>query len=130
MWVESGHGWGNILHFALVEAEAWTMFSEGKHREAVTRLRESESYERDHPMYYADILPRPAEEMLGDMLLAMERPEEALAAYEEALKIAPKRLDSLMGAGEAAKRCGNHTTSAQFFKEIKDEGAQVRVGTG
>jgi len=122
---EKGHGWGDVLNFALAEAEAWTMYSKGEREKAVQKLRENESYERDHPMYYADILPRPAGEMLGDMLLAMGRPKEALTAYEQALKLAPKRLDSLIGAHEAAKRCGNVSASAHFLEEIHNESAHL-----
>jgi len=48
------HGWGDVLGVALTEAQAWTMFSEGKREEAVTHLRAIAQYDRDHPMYYAD----------------------------------------------------------------------------
>lgn len=101
------------------------MFSDGKRSEAVATLQTNEAYERDHPMYYADILPRPAGEMLGDMLLLLERPQDALAAYKEALALAPKRLNSLVGAAEAAERCGDHDASAHFLQQLKEEGAQL-----
>jgi hypothetical protein len=91
----------------LTEAQAWTMFSEGQHDKPVAPLRSIAQYERDHPMYYADILPRPTGEMLGDMLLQMGRPGEALEAYKGALKFAPNRLDSLLGARTAAAQSGN-----------------------
>ena len=100
------HGWGHVLGVALTEAQAWTMFSEGKHDEAVAHLRNIAQYERDHPMYYADILPRPSGEMLGDMLLQMDKPAEALEAYKQALELAPNRFDSLIGAKAAAARSG------------------------
>ena len=92
LWVP-GHGWGDILHVALVEAEAWTLFSQGQHDKAIEELRGAEQFERDHPMYYADILPRPTPEMLGDMLLQIGRPAEALSAYKRSLDLAPNRLD-------------------------------------
>src|SRR6185437_16597742 len=90
-----GHGWGDVLGLALTEAESWTMFSEGKRDEAVDHLRAAAQYERDHPMYYADILPRPTEEMLGDMLLKMGKPVEALEDYQQSLELAPNRFNSL-----------------------------------
>lgn len=116
------HEWGDVLGLALTEAEAWTMFSEEKHDEAVEHLRAAAQYERDHPMYYADILPRPTKEMLGDMLLQMGRSTEALAAYEGALDVAPNRLDSLLGARTAAAKSGNIQLSDEYSGKIRKEG--------
>ncbi len=116
------HGWGDILGVGLAEAEAWTLFSEGKHDEAVARLRGMAEFERDHPMYYADILPRPTGEMLGDMLLQMRRPADALAAYKKALQLAPNRFDSLVGASKAAALAGMPLQSREYALKIKNEG--------
>jgi tetratricopeptide (TPR) repeat protein len=106
----------------LAEAEAWTLFSEGSHEEAVAKLRSMVQFERDHPMYYADILPRPIGEMLGDMLLQMNRPADALAAYKEALQLAPNRFDSLVGASRAAELAGQPSLSSEYVLKIKNEG--------
>jgi tetratricopeptide (TPR) repeat protein len=101
------------------------MFSEGKHEEAVAHLRSMAQYERDHPMYYADILPRPTGEMLGDMLLQMDKPSEALEAYKGALELAPNRLDSLLGARTAAARSGNLQLAKDYEKTIRAEGGVI-----
>jgi tetratricopeptide (TPR) repeat protein len=116
------HGWGEILGVGLAEAEAWTLFSEGKHEEAVARLRSMAKFERDHPMYYADILPRPTGEMLGDMLMQMNRPADALLAYQQSLELAPNRLDSLVGASKAAELAGRPSESKEYAQRIKNEG--------
>ena len=123
------HGWGNVLGVSLTEAQAWTMFSEGKHEEAVTHLRAIAQYERDHPMYYADILPRPTGEMLGDMLLQMAKPGEALEAYKQALELAPNRFDSLIGAKAAAARSGNMELSQEYARKIIAEGGLLAPRT-
>jgi tetratricopeptide (TPR) repeat protein len=119
------HGWGDILGVGLAEAEAWTLFSEGKREEAIARLRRMAPFERDHPMYYADILPRPSGEMLGDMLMEMNRPQEALRAYEEALKLAPNRYDSLVGASKAAKAAHQKALAAEYARRIAAEGGAL-----
>jgi tetratricopeptide (TPR) repeat protein len=115
-------GWEHTAGVALTEAEAWTMFSEGQQDKAVAHLRTIAQYERDHPMYYADILPRPTGEMLGDMLLQMGRPGEALEAYKEALELAPNRLDSLLGTRTAAARSGNIELAKDYERTIRAEG--------
>jgi tetratricopeptide (TPR) repeat protein len=89
--------WGAVLDLALDEAEAWTLFSQGKQDQAVRELTNAVSFEQAHPMYYADILPRPSSEMLADMLLQMGKRREACAAYQASLKVAPNRFDSLAG---------------------------------
>lgn len=69
-------------------------------------------FERDHPMYYADILPRPTGEMLGDMLMQMNsRTKRTLQgrAYvykaairqEAAMKSAVRDLVDRMFSGSA-----------------------------
>ena len=125
-WNKS-HGWGDILGVGLAEAEAWTLFSEGKQQEAVERLRSMEAFERDHPMYYADILPRPTGEMLGDMLLQMNKPADALVAYQASLELAPNRLDSLLGASRAANLAGEASMSKKYASTIEREGGQLRT---
>ena len=122
-WNKS-HGFGDILGVGLAEAEAWTLFSEGKQQEAVERLRSMVAFERDHPMYYADILPRPTGEMLGDMLLQMNKPAEALIAYQASLKLAPNRLDSLLGASRAANLAGESSAAKEYASTIEKEGGQ------
>jgi tetratricopeptide (TPR) repeat protein len=119
------HGWGDVLGVGLTEAQAWTMFSEGKADEAVTHLRDIAQYERDHPMYYADILPRPSGEMLGDMLLQMNKPAQALEAYRQALALAPNRFDSLIGAKTAAAQAGNKELEKKYADTVLAEGGAL-----
>lgn len=122
---EKGHGWGDILGVALTEAEAWALFSEGQHEQAVAHLKNLQQTERDHPMYYADVLPRPAGEMLGDMLLQMNRPAEALEAYQEGLALAPMRFDSLKGAQEAAAMMHDAKSAQNCLRQLQAEGAEL-----
>lgn len=98
-----GHGWGDVLHLALAEAEAWTLYAEGRTDAAVRELTAAASFEKSHPVYYADILPRPSSQMLGDMLLQMGRDQEACAAYRASLQMAPKTFDALQGL----RQCGD-----------------------
>ena len=45
-------------------------------------------------------------EQLGDLLLEQNQPEQALAAYEASLQLAPNRFNSLLGGGRAAELAG------------------------
>jgi hypothetical protein len=63
--------------------------------------------------------------MLGDMLSEMGRPSEALAAYEAALILAPKRLDSMIGAMQAAAKSGNTQLANDYAGKIRAEGGLI-----
>ena len=118
------HGWGDVLGVARTEAEAWTLFSEGQPDQAVDHLKAIAQFEHDHPMYYADILPRPTGEMLGEMLLKMGKPAEALQAFQQSLELAPNRFDSLVGAQKAATSIHNTALSNDYVRRLQSEGAE------
>jgi len=81
------------------EASAWVAWADGKKDEALKTLRAAADREDAEGV---DDLIMPAREMLGDLLLALESPADALVAYETALKEAPNRFDGLYGAAKAA----------------------------
>ena len=56
--------------------------------------------------------------MLGDMLLEMDRPTEALAEYEAELKLSPKRFNSLYGAGQASEALKDSNKAAQYYQQL------------
>ncbi len=93
------------------EIEAWTNYAEGKHDEALTKIREAADLQDKVGQAEVDI---PAREMLGDMLLSINQPKEALAEYEISLKHSPNRLNGLYGAGRAAETAGDKT-KAEFY---------------
>ena len=59
-----------------------------------------------------------AAEELGDLLLELKRPADALAAYEAALVESPKRFNALFGAGRAAELAGNGAKARRYYEEI------------
>jgi tetratricopeptide (TPR) repeat protein len=60
----------------------------------------------------------PAAELLGDMLLAHDKPAEALEAYRSSLQRSPNRFNSLFGAGKSAESMGDTETAAGYFRQI------------
>ena len=45
----------------------------------------------------------PAYELLGDLWMAQEQPDKALAAYRHSLELYPNRSNSLRGVAQAEK---------------------------
>ena len=60
----------------------------------------------------------PASELLGDLLLEQGRPGEALVAYQRALGLYPRRLNSLLGAARAARASGDESLARTMYQEL------------
>jgi hypothetical protein len=57
-------------------------------------------------------------ELLGEMLLEMNQPAEALLQFEAALKREPKRFRALYGAARAAQLKPDPETRRRYFDEL------------
>jgi hypothetical protein len=60
----------------------------------------------------------PAREMLGDMLMQLDRPREALAEYQATLVTEPNRYRSLAGAAKAAVAAGDSGSARKHQAEL------------
>ena len=60
----------------------------------------------------------PARELLGDMLLELKRPAEALKEYEASQLREPNRYRGLYGAGQAAAQSGNRDKARHYFSKL------------
>ncbi|WP_188548263.1 tetratricopeptide repeat protein [Hymenobacter qilianensis] len=107
------------VHVQLTTGEAWMRWQEGKLEEAEALMRRAAALEdstEKHPVTPSEVLP--ARELLGDMLLAMNRPGEALAAYEVNLQKHPKRFNGLYSAGLAAERAGKLSKARSYYQQL------------
>jgi tetratricopeptide (TPR) repeat protein len=62
----------------------------------------------------------PARELLGDLLLELKQPSEALKEFESTLTKEPNRFWSLYGAVEAAELTGDRSTAQTYFKKLRN----------
>jgi len=60
----------------------------------------------------------PARELLGDMLMELARPAEALKEYEASQRREPNRYRGLYGAGLAAANAGDSAKAKQYFARL------------
>ena len=100
-------------------AEAWLNFAKGNQKDALALMQESATLEAEtgkHPATPGEVLP--AIELLGDMLLEMNKPAKALEAYEMNLKRSPNRFNGLYGAAIAAKQVGNTEKATMYFEAL------------
>ena len=109
----------NQVDIQIKITEAWLQLKKGNEKEALalmTIAADMESKTSKHPVTPGEVLP--ADELLADMLLALNKPSEALEAYEANLKGHPNRFNGVYGAAVAAKQSGNQEKAAQYFNQL------------
>jgi tetratricopeptide (TPR) repeat protein len=97
------------------EVKAWAAYAQGKTEEALRLLRAAAD---DQDKIGKGESELPAREMLADMLLELNRPQEALAEYEISLKTDPNRFNGLYGAAQAAERSQQKQKAAAFYAQL------------
>ena len=113
--------WALLVDVQRKTVEAWVAQENGNQELALNLMSEAADLEDSvdkHPVTPSEVLP--ARELLGDMLMLHEKPEEALAAYEKTLNISPNRFNSLYGAGKAAEMAGNNSLAESYFTQLKN----------
>jgi tetratricopeptide (TPR) repeat protein len=114
------------LDLQIQAASAWIAHAEGRGEEAVAVLRataDAEDALGKHPVTPGALVP--AREQLGDMLLLLGRPQDALATYEAGLRIYPARFNSLYGAAHAAEKAGDRTVARQHYETLVKQAAKA-----
>jgi tetratricopeptide (TPR) repeat protein len=109
----------NQVQIQIKTAEAWINFKEGNNNEALklmTLAADMEDNTEKHPVTPGEVIP--SREFLGDMLLQMNRPADALEAYEVDLKKHPNRFNGLYGAGLAADKSGNRDKTEFYYGQL------------
>ena len=119
-----------IDHLAVA---AWLAQAEGREEEALRLMRSAAELEQStekHPVTPGAL--QPAYELLGDLLLELGRPAEALEAYQTALERWPRRFNSLLGSARAADSGGDREKARAYCIELVEmagESTSRRIGT-
>lgn len=111
--------WSTQIEVLAKEARAWAAYAAHRSDEAVALLRaaaDTEDSLEKLPVTPGPIVP--AREQLGQLLLALNKPREALQELTRALKDAPGRRAGLEAAARAAEASGNSSAAAAFRKQL------------
>lgn len=112
--------WPGQADFQIKAVQAWIALAEQRPDEALTLMRaaaEAEDASDKHPVTPGNVMP--SRELLGDMLLALGRPAEALAECERSLRRDPNRFHGLAGAGRAAAAAGDRTMARAYYARLQ-----------
>jgi tetratricopeptide (TPR) repeat protein len=112
--------WSEQVAIQQLGALAWLELSRGSPDSALNHMREAAR--REDATEKNAVTPgplAPASELLGDMLMQLKRPREALAEYQKTLSKEPDRYRALAGAARAAAAAGDAKTERQMKAQLK-----------
>jgi tetratricopeptide (TPR) repeat protein len=113
--------WAAQVEVERLDVAAWLAHAEADPAEAEKRLRQAADLEdatAKHPVTPGELLP--AREMLGELLLELKRPRDALKEYVVSLKISPNRLNGYLGAARAAIAAGDEKSARTYNRKMLD----------
>jgi tetratricopeptide (TPR) repeat protein len=111
--------WAEQSEIQRIAVTAWIARAEGKNEEAVTLMRQAANREdatEKHPVTPGALFP--AREMLGDMLIEIGQPAQALREFEASQKADPNRFLGLYGAARAAELSGDTAKARTYYTQL------------
>ena len=111
--------WATEVEVMRLAAAGWTALAENRSDEALGLMRQAADLEdknEKHPVTPGRLLP--AREQLGDMLMEVKQPAEALKEYEASQKREPNRFRGYYGAALAAEMSGDAKTARKNYTAL------------
>jgi hypothetical protein len=109
----------NQVMIQIKAGEAWLQFEERKTNGALQLMAlaaDMEDKTEKSPVTPGEVIP--AKELFADMLLQLNKPVDALKAYEDDLKNHPNRFNGLFGAGLASERTNNSKKAKNYYQQL------------
>jgi tetratricopeptide (TPR) repeat protein len=118
--------WAGQAEIQSTAIAAWAALAEGNLEEALALMRqavEMEAATEKNPVTPGPLVP--AQELLGEMLLELDQPAEALAAFAVSHEVEPNRFRGLYGAARAAELAGDLEKARTYYEQLVALGATV-----
>jgi hypothetical protein len=111
--------WAEQVEIQRRGATAWLAMAEHRDADALAEMRAAA--ERENATEKNAMTPgplAPAGELLGEMLLELKRPADALKEFEATLGKEPNRFRAVAGAARAASLIGNRTLARKYYQQL------------
>jgi hypothetical protein len=111
--------WATEVEVMRLSGAAWIALAEQKGDDALGLMRQAADQEdknEKHPVTPGRIAP--AREQLGDMLMELKRPKEALVEYEQSQNREPNRFRGIYGAALAAEMAGDARSARKYYTRL------------
>jgi tetratricopeptide (TPR) repeat protein len=111
--------WAEKTRIQYEIASAWIAFADRRQNEALEQLRKAADAEDATDKSAISPGPlAPARELLGEMLLAMNRPGDALKEFEATLKKEPNRFRATYYAAKSSALSGNNLKAQEHYRRL------------
>jgi tetratricopeptide (TPR) repeat protein len=111
--------WAMQVQIQRVDVLAWTALAHKNSSRALVLMREAVALEDATEKSVITPGPiAPASELLGEMLLRLNRPRDAEQQFEASLRTEPNRFRSLYGAAKAAQLAGNSQSARRYAAQL------------
>jgi tetratricopeptide (TPR) repeat protein len=117
--VKGEYDWAKQVDIQRMMALAWLQHADGKDEEALRQLRAAADLDDatdKHPVTPGSIFP--AREQLGELLLELKQPIEALKEFEASFRNTPERFNGIYGAARAAKMAGDQKAAKAYYTKL------------
>jgi tetratricopeptide (TPR) repeat protein len=111
--------WAGQVDVEAQTANAWILYAEGKHDEALTAM--AKAAEAEDRSEKAPVTPgplAPARELYGFMLLDRSQAKEALSAFEATMAKEPNRFNGYLGGAKAAQALGDTAKARATYEKL------------
>lgn len=111
--------WAGQTDIQITAVNAWIALAEKRYDEAEQFMRSAAAAEDasdKHPVTPGNVAP--SRELLGEMLMEIKQPEQALAEFEQSLKRDPNRFRGVYGAGRAAEELGSTGVARDYYIKL------------
>ena len=117
--------WATEVEVQRLEVVAWSKLAAGERQAALETMiaaAKLEDTSEKAPVSPGRLIP--ARELLGEMLLQLGRPGEALKEFEASATRDPNRFRGFYGAALAAQRSGDAKKARAYFEKLAQLGAK------
>jgi tetratricopeptide (TPR) repeat protein len=100
--------------------DGWIALAEQRPDQALQSMNaaaQAEDASDKHPVTPGNVVP--SRELLGEMLLILDQPQQALAEFERSLQRDPNRFRGLYGAAQAAEAAGNVQLAGDYYAKLR-----------
>jgi tetratricopeptide (TPR) repeat protein len=111
--------WADQVEVQRRAVSAMLARAEGRDEDALGLMHAAADLEATmdkHPVTPAPVVP--ARELLGDLLLDLDQPAQALREYEATLATEPNRFRSFVGAARAAELSGDTAKAGMYYRNV------------
>jgi len=117
--------WATEVETSRLAASAWATLAQGRRDEALGIMQSAADMEdrnEKHIVTPGRIVP--ARELLGEMLLAVNRPADALKEFEASQSREPGRFHGYCGAAQAAAQSGDEAKARHYYVQLLEMAGQ------